>query len=525
METITPGQALLPATRNQKALLEQLVQSFPQSKELSEYADYLENPNRGNASAFLAMAMEQNLELIVHRGNYMEYIAKRPRVQQMGSHGLFTGTQESLVLSQVAEIVATHPGNVWLPIISLRREDAARLGYDNAENWKALLSSYAVDMAEAMKIPFEDFRWYAAFHNESHHPHIHMVCYSINPAKGFLTKDGIAQIKAGLAKQIFRQELTALYKRQTQHRDMLTQNAGSLLEALIEKMQTGTLENNRIEQLMEHLAHRLRFVSGKKQYGYLKAPLKSVVDEIVDELAREPCVAEAYRQWFELRKNILSTYCNDTPVCPPLSQQKEFKRLKNLVIEEAIRLEEYISVFPQEPPDSNISSQETDDQTAWERFEKFARLGNPYAQYQLGKLLFQGDAMPRDVTKATYWLTQAAEQGNPHAQYTLGKIYLLGKDVPKDRDTAVRWFTLPASQGNEYAKYFLDHMDEHPSAPLFQSATRLLHHLGNIFREQTPPPSSGGLRVAVDRKLLQKIRAKKAAQGHKADDHEPSMTL
>lgn len=163
-EKIDPGNTRLAATNKQKELVAQLVQSFPESTELFEYEDYLSAPNRGNASAFITMVIEQNLSQLIHREKYLEYIAKRPRAQRFGTHGLFTGDRDSLVLSQVAEAVAEHPGNVWLPIISLRREDASRLGYDSAENWRSFLSSYAIQMAEAMKIPWEQFRWYAAFH-------------------------------------------------------------------------------------------------------------------------------------------------------------------------------------------------------------------------------------------------------------------------------------------------------------------------------------------------------------------------
>ena len=306
-EKIDPGNTQLAATNKQKELVDQLVQSFPESMELFEYEDYLSAPNRGNASAFITMAIEQNLSQLIRREKYLEYIAKRPRAQRFGAHGLFTGDKDSLVLSQTAKAIAEYPGNVWLPIISLRREDAARLGYDNAENWKSFLSSYAMQMATAMKIPWEQFRWYAAFHNESHHPHIHMVCYSADPAKGFLTKTGIAQIKSGLAKHIFRQELTELYQKQTKSRNALNEDARSVLEQLIEQMRSGTAVNHRMEKLMEHLAERLRHTGGKKQYGYLKAPLKAVVDEIVDELAKDPCVAAAYALWHELREDVLRT--------------------------------------------------------------------------------------------------------------------------------------------------------------------------------------------------------------------------
>lgn len=154
-------------------------------------------------------------------------------------------------------------------------------------------------------------------------------------------------------------------------------------------------------------------------------------------------------------------------------------------------------------------------------FEKAAALDNPHAQYHLGKLLLQGEDVPRDIDEAIRLLTASAEQGNQYAQYTLGKLCLLGKEIPADKDAAVRWFTLSAAQGNQYAQYFLDHMNDPRGPSLLNSATRLLHHMGKIFREQTPRPVRGI--YFVDSKLRRKIREKKIAMGHKADDHEPKL--
>ena len=271
VDRIDPGRNGWPATINQKEMIEQILRDFPLSRGMFEYEDYRATPTRSNASEFITRALEDNYDRIAKMDNYLNYIATRPRAQRIGSHGLFTGEEDSLVLAQIAEAVSTHPGNVWLPIISLRREDAARLGYDKADEWKALLSKYAMEMARAMKIPWADFRWYAAFHDEGHHPHVHMVCYSVDPSKGFLTKQGITQIKSGLAKEIFRQELTELYQKQTQRRNELNVDAQTVLNEVINQMQSGTVQNKHIEELLQYLADRLRFLSGKKQYGYLKA--------------------------------------------------------------------------------------------------------------------------------------------------------------------------------------------------------------------------------------------------------------
>lgn len=502
VERIDPGCDGWQATKRQKEMIKQILRDLPLSRGMFEYEDYLMTPTRSNASEFITRALEDNYDRIAKMDNYLNYIATRPRAQRIGSHGLFTGAEDSLVLSQIAEAVATHPGNIWLPIISLRREDAARLGYDKADEWKALLSKYAMDMAEAMKIPWEDFRWYAAFHDEAHHPHVHMVCFSADPSKGFLTKQGIAQIKSGLAKEIFRQDLTELYQKQTQRRNELNTDAQAALREVVEEMQSGNIQNVHIEERLQYLADRLRFLSGKKQYGYLKAPLKAVVDEIVDELAKDPRVASAYNLWYELREDVLRTYKDDLPERLPLSGQKEFKRLKNLVIEEAVKLGQRQQVFhPDDIQDDDPAEQaeaassfageqakqtkghspdessagrgfaqyalgkkyrdgqgvERNIQKAVELFTLAAKQGNSFAAFALGKMYLSNDAsLPRDGTTALNWITYASERGNQFAQCYLGKLLLKGADgIPQDTNAALRWLRASVEQGNVYAEYAL----------------------------------------------------------------------
>ena len=864
VERVDPGKSALPATDKQQKMVKQLLRDFPSCKELFEYSDYLASPTRGNASEFITRALEDNCDQLTDRADYVNYIAKRPRAERSGVHGLFSGGEDPVDLMRVAETVAGHPGNVWLPIISLRREDAARLGYDNAKQWKELLTGLAPQMAEAMKIPNSQFRWYAAFHDEGHHPHIHMVCWSAGGRSGFLNKSGIALIKSALAKEIFRQDLTEIYRRQTQRRDKLTQESHDVLRQLTQQMKNGTLANPNIERLMLELSERLRQVKGKKQYGYLQAPLKSIVDAVVDELEKDPRIAAAYEQWYLLKEDALRTYKDHLPERLPLSKQETFKRIRNIVVEEAVRLGEDSAVlsppdFPEphearsdipppanDPPDAPTpepeeeapptvawsarykearqflygsadtppdfeeaysllmaeaadgnalamydlgrifsdgigrdidpeqaqawyakalaafqaverqgpnryaeyrigkmfaagigteQDQETaaewltksaeqnyayaqyslaklysegkgvsqDHKTArllyeqsaakgfpyaaWELgklyrdgvgcrpdekqsaryfaaafrgfkvlesrghddkvqyrlgwmllhgigipsdeaaarswfeksaqrgnknaryqlaklilgdasstpeeihqavewltqaaedgsqyaqytlgklyrdggpvgpdrvqaviwfseaaaqgheyamyalgkldleacnaeaalrwFQKASEMGNQFAQYQLGKLLLSDESVLKDIDEAVRWLTASANQGNQYAQYVLGKLYLLGQDIPQDREAAVRWFALAAEQGNEYAQYFLDHMNDPQGPPLLTSATRLLHHMSRIFREEAPPVQPGI--HFVESKLRRKIMEKRLALGHRADDHE-----
>ena len=489
VEKLTPDQAVLPATKKQQAMVERLLRDFPMCRGMFEYEDYQTTPTRAAASEFITRAIEDNCDQIAKRENYVSYIAQRPRAERIGAHGLFNGTDDTLVLSRIAAEVANHPGNVWLPIISLRREDAARLGYDSAKQWQALLSAYAPQIAEAMKIPWNQFRWYASYHDEGTHPHVHMVCYSADGRSGFLDQGGIAKIKSGLAKNIFRQELIEVYRQQTQRRDDLVRQSGEVMKDLIRQMLSGTLENPRIEQLMGELAQRLKSTSGKKQYGYLKAPLKTVVDEIVNELAKDSRVASAYDLWYQLRDEVLRTYRDDLPQRIPLSRQKEFKRIKNLVIEEAVRLGRYTEVFdpidsqemtggdiePETAPQSlddrplHDAASEREMNTALVHPKRSVMPGNPYAKYQTAKRILTGpSAAPEQISGAVMWLIQAAEAGLDGAQYALGRLYLDGGVVERDTTLAVIWLSHAAEQGNPQAMYVLGKLNleagNHPAA-------------------------------------------------------------
>ena len=290
-------------------MISEILKTLPETSDLFEYEDYLNNPTRENASEFISIALENNLDLIGKKKNFVDYIANRPRVEKIGSHGLFTDEGVPVVLSKVAEEVSNHPGNVWTNIASLRREDAARLGYDNAKSWQDLLRAQRNVIAENMKIAPENLRWYAAFHNESHHPHIHLIAYSINPKEAYVTKQGIENMRGSLAREIFRQDLMQIYEKQTERRNALNRQSREAMQDIFAQIRSGICENKNIEELIARLAEKLKHTSGKKQYGYLKAPLKEVVNQIVDELAKDERVTELYSSWYEMRNEVLSTYC------------------------------------------------------------------------------------------------------------------------------------------------------------------------------------------------------------------------
>ena len=273
-------------TKGQRELIQELLHDFPDAVELFEYEDYCKTPTLATASAFITMALDANLHEIDSESGYMQYIATRPRVQKRGTHGLFSSATAVDLASAMSELEA-HEGNVWTIIYSLRREDAARLGYDNADAWRGLLMMHAQDLAKAMKIPADHFRWYAAFHNEGHHPHIHMMVWSDDPKEGFLTREGIAATRSKLTNTIFRDEMIQIYERKDVAYKELIEAAQDTMRELIQKMEHQLCDNPVIEKQMRQLVQALETTTGKKQYGYLKKPLKALVDTIVDELARQ----------------------------------------------------------------------------------------------------------------------------------------------------------------------------------------------------------------------------------------------
>ncbi len=338
VEKADSTQKFMEATEKQKQIIKKLISDYPDSKNLYEYQDYLDKPNRGNADELILRIAEIHAELFGDREKYVSYIAQRPRVEKISSHGLFTDGGVPIVLSNVQKEVAESKSNVWTHIISLKREDAERLGYNNAKAWMNLIRSQRNMIAENMKIAPENFRWYAAFHNEGHHPHIHMIAYSTKPNEAYLTENGIENIKSNLAKVIFRQDLISIYQKQTEHRDRLRAEARDIVEDLVSKINSEIYISASIQHKLLELADRLSKTKGKKVYGYLKPDVKALVDSIVDELANDSRIKKLYDLWYKQKENTIRTYTDEMPDRIPLAKNKEFKSIKNAIIKEALKL-------------------------------------------------------------------------------------------------------------------------------------------------------------------------------------------
>jgi uncharacterized protein len=500
VEKITREAHSYHSTKKQQELITEILNQFPDATDLFEYEDYLQKPTMENASEFITMALEQNLDRIGKKENYVDYIANRPHVEKLGTHGLFSDDGVSVVLSKVAEEVSKHTGNVWTPIVSLRREDAARLGYDNARAWMDLVRNQRNVIAEQMKIAPENLKWYAAFHNESHHPHIHMIVYSTNPREAYVTKQAIQKMRSSLANEIFQQDLIQIYSEQTVRRDKLAEQSRDSLRKILEQINSGTYENKTIGDLLSHLAERLKHTSGKKQYGYLKAPLKAIVDQIVDELAKDERVADAYAKWYEMRDEVLHTYADKLPDHLPLSQQKEFKKIKNMVIAEAMNISghhftfegdenaDVINVEIESAAEESFSAM-LDDETlpaVNERFEDSEDIpltipehlshtdyddGDPSEPHphilwsdrykEARAFLYGGDDAEPDFEQALRLFLEEAENGNALAMHDLGRMYADGLGVEIDKGNADSWYKkaltafleIEAEKENRYVEY------------------------------------------------------------------------
>jgi len=338
VEKIDDSKKYAPATKKQQELIEKLVTDFPDSKDFFEYKDYLVSKNIESASEFISRVMEDYSYEISGRKTYAKYIATRPRAERFGSHGLFTDDGVEIKLTSLVKELDEYEGNIWTAVISLRREDAERLDFNNGDRWRSFLRSQTDVLSENLKIPLSNLRWYAAFHNESHHPHVHLIAFSDNPKEGYLSEQGVNNIRSSFVREIFKDDLLNVYEKQTEHRDMLREKAHELVSNAVASINSGYYDNQNVQELLLKLADRLSKTKGKKVYGYLAPETKDLVDSILRELADDDRIKALYELWCEQKEEILRTYTDDMPKRIPLEKNKEFKKIKNIIIKEALNL-------------------------------------------------------------------------------------------------------------------------------------------------------------------------------------------
>lgn len=324
------------ATKRQTELISELTKRFHSICQTSEYSSYLNEPTKGSASELIASVIESHPDLLYDK-TYLDYMATRPRVDTMsGTHGLFSEEGKPLDLAEASRKVSEYSGNVFTVIVSVKREDAERLGYNTAERWRDMIRAEIPTIAEAHDIPLEELEWYGAFHNEAHHPHVHLLLYSRDENyPGYIKKTGIDKIRRAMGTTIFADEIHLLYDEQTERRNALNSETIDEFNELCMMVEQGLCTNPKIVKMVTDLSDRLKSVKGKKQYGYLPKSVKAMVDGIVDELEEDERIKRLYDLWYECKCLIYQTYTDVPPKRLPLSQENAFKPIRNAVIKRA----------------------------------------------------------------------------------------------------------------------------------------------------------------------------------------------
>ena len=407
------------------------------------------------------------------RGGYAHYIGTREGVEILrsgmagyigerhGSHGLFSDEGVDVSLSKISEEIDNHPGNVWGFIVSLKREDAERVGYNSAEQWVNLLRSRRNIIAKEMGIAPSNLRWVAAYHNKETNPHVHMMVWSSRPQEPYLSREGIHNIKKTLASDIFRQEHLQIYKKQTEARDDIKASCRNRIEALVAEIRSGkhafSLE---ILAKMELLSEKLQRHKGKKVYGYLDKNTKALVKDIVKMLGADEQISAMYDAWHSYKCEIVRTYTDEVPDKIPIEDNEEFKSVRNAVVKSAAEISS-----PSAQPDREI---DYDYAELKERKNDFDYLSyhaefrdDPMLFYRLGRYYLE---KTDDMENAEWWLRMAADRGIEVASYLVYKAYRDGKFTEKPSDK-LRYLRMAVDKKfgyaeYEYAKYLMDKSPE-----------------------------------------------------------------
>lgn len=505
------------ATKNQEQLINDLINDFPESKRYLEYEDYEREPTIENAGELISTIVERNADVVGNRQNFVGYMAMRPGVEKRGSHGLFNEKNEPIILNQAANEIAEHKGNVWSHVVSLRREDAVRLGFDNSDAWRELVKRHISDIAKAQNIPLCNLKWYAAYHDTTHHPHIHLLVYSTNPKQGFLTKAGIDKVRSVFANDIFHDDVQSIYQEQTVGRDELKAVSKNEFESIVNRIASNDRTYPQLEELIRKLYIQLQNVKGKKVYGYLPMEIKETVNKIFSELEKDENIRQLYEKWCSLERLKYKTYTQKEAELPELVDNKVFQPVRNMIIRTVLNMkpfdanteiegsepnDEYLDNTPQsmsplfdeaEP----LAEKETDESAAaikyyikWaDQYKKACKLiygkdaklndfkkaeqlllsesqrGNVLAVYDLGKLYSTDKLGEKNEEMSIAKYTQAlqgflqiepnSKKIKPYIQYRIGKMFCYGLGTEQDYEKAFEWFERSAKQKNKFAQFSL----------------------------------------------------------------------
>lgn len=436
-----------PATKNQQELILSLLNDFPDSKELFEYEDYVKKPNFKNGSVLISEVIDRNMDRLTNRENYVGYLANRPGSVKFGSHGLFNEKDEPIDLEKVAKEVADHGGNVYTHVVSLRRDDAQKMGYDNLTAWRELVKRQIPNIAKNSKINMANLKWYAAFHDKKTNPHVHIIVYSTNEREGFLTNHGIEKIRSGFASDIYSDELHHIYEQQTDFRNLLKKESEQLMKQLAEKISQNNNFDTELMNLVAKLHTQLAESKGKKVYGYLKPDVKKTVDEIFIRLADNESVKKMYDLWCEMEQQKHDVYSSAKVDFPSLVDNKEFKSVKNMIVQTVLQMNFQAPEIEIEMPEPDMDiplaiDEEVINETVDNSVENspqnklYIKWSDSYKEAH--KLIFSKESMPDDYQKAEKLLL--SESNNVLAFYDLGKLYSMEKSGLKDDEKSFEFY-------------------------------------------------------------------------------------
>ena len=462
-----------PATKSQQELISSLLHDFPDSKELFEYEDYQKNPTIKNGSALISVILDRNMDRLTSRENYVGYLANRPGTVKFGSHGLFSQSDEPINLEKVAKDIANHGGNVWTHVVSLRRDNAQAMGYDNLKAWRELVKRQIFNIAKNQKIDMANLKWYAAFHDKKTNPHVHIIVYSTNEREGFLTNHGIEKIRSGFANDIYADELHNLYAQQTDLRNQMKKESEQLMKQLADNISQNDVDNAELIDLVAKLHEQLNSSKGKKVYGYLKADVKKTVDEIFIRLAENESIQKMYSLWCEMEQQKHDVYSSAKLQFPKLADNKEFKSVKNMIIRTVLDMNSPVVDIEIEEPEltektddditdippqidefdnaiyfdnddmaangfscsSKISPKEPDDSPKSKYYLKWSN-----AYKEACKLIYNKQSKLEDFQKAEQLLLNESGAGNVLAIHDLGKLYSTEKLGAKEEEKSSSFY-------------------------------------------------------------------------------------
>ena len=497
-----------PVTKNQQELILSLLNDFPDSKELFEYDDYVKKPNFKNGSALISEVIDRNMDRLTNRKNYVGYLANRPGSVKFGSHGLFNEKDEPINLKKVAKEVADHGGNVWTHVVSLRRDNAQKMGYDNLSAWRDLVIRQIPNIAKNSKINMTNLKWYAAFHDKKTNPHVHIIVYSTNEREGFLTNHGIEKIRSSFANDIYSDELHHLYEQQTDLRNLLKKESEQLMKSLAKRISKDNNFDSELMNLVAKLHDQLAESKGKKVYGYLKSDVKKTVDEIFIRLADNESVKKMYDLWCEMEQQKHDVYSSAKVQFPKLIDNKEFRSVKNMIVQTVLQMNFQAPEIKFEMPEPNLNiplpiDEEVIEETVTGSVENFpqnklyikwsdsykeahkfilskeskiedykkaeelllSESNNVLALHSLGKLYSMEKSGLKNDEKSFEFYEKAlqgfiqiepkAKKVKPYLQYQIGMMYFKGLGTPIDNQKAAEYFEKSAELGSQYAKRLL----------------------------------------------------------------------